>query len=614
MTTKTRDISDLLDANGDVKSTHLDNVPDSTNASALASGTLPDGRLSSNVTQNSATQTLTNKTINASNNTLSNVPNSALTNSSITINGSATALGTSITVATTDASTLVSGTLNNSRLSSVPNSALANSSITVNGQSISLGGSATVGTNWQSSFKTSNFTAVAGQGFFIDTTSNTVTMTLPSSPSVGDTIEIEDIKGNFSTNNFIVASSNKIEGIDFNKVLKTSRGSAKFVYSGVTEGWAMIQYNILETPPSLTNISGSIFSGDAGNLVLTGARFGTANLVVRFVQVADSIDTTVTVTPSSTTEATVAIPSAVYNNATFGNLVSISVTNSDSNSSGALTTQVKGLPSGGTVTTSGVYRIHTFTSSGTFVNPINPLSVEYLVIAGGGSSSRGANATGTGGGGAGGYRSNVSGQSSGGGGSAESSMSLSSGSKTVTIGAGGAPQSSNGADSVFDTITSIGGGRGGGFNVTSVGSGGSGGGGAYQSGSYGSGTTGQGYRGGNHTTGGGGGGGGASEVGDDSNSNGRGGDGGDGVSSNINGSSVTRAGGGGGGAHPGYTGYATNSNGGSGGGGYGGGNSSGGSGSGNTGGGAGGTIGNGSQGGNSGGSGIVIIRYDASGL
>ena len=97
MTTKTRDISDLLDANGDVKSTHLDNVPDSTNASALASGTLPDGRLSSNVTQNSATQTLTNKTINASNNTLSNVPNSALTNSSITINGSATSLGGSVT-------------------------------------------------------------------------------------------------------------------------------------------------------------------------------------------------------------------------------------------------------------------------------------------------------------------------------------------------------------------------------------------------------------------------------------------------------------------------------------------------------------------------------------
>ena len=75
MTTKTRDISDLLDANGDVKSGALDNVPASDNASALTTGTLPNARLSS-------------------------VPNSALANSSITINGSATSLGGSATIST----------------------------------------------------------------------------------------------------------------------------------------------------------------------------------------------------------------------------------------------------------------------------------------------------------------------------------------------------------------------------------------------------------------------------------------------------------------------------------------------------------------------------------
>ena len=41
---KTRNLSDLLDANGDVKSTALDNVPASNDASALTTGTLPDGR------------------------------------------------------------------------------------------------------------------------------------------------------------------------------------------------------------------------------------------------------------------------------------------------------------------------------------------------------------------------------------------------------------------------------------------------------------------------------------------------------------------------------------------------------------------------------------------
>jgi len=42
--TRTRNMSDLLDSSGDVKSGALDNVPASDNASALTSGTLPDGR------------------------------------------------------------------------------------------------------------------------------------------------------------------------------------------------------------------------------------------------------------------------------------------------------------------------------------------------------------------------------------------------------------------------------------------------------------------------------------------------------------------------------------------------------------------------------------------
>lgn len=42
--TRTRNMSDLLDSSGDVKSGALDNVPASDNASALTTGTLPDGR------------------------------------------------------------------------------------------------------------------------------------------------------------------------------------------------------------------------------------------------------------------------------------------------------------------------------------------------------------------------------------------------------------------------------------------------------------------------------------------------------------------------------------------------------------------------------------------
>jgi hypothetical protein len=68
---------------------------------------------------------------------------------------------------------------------------------------------------------------------------------------------------------------------------------------------------------------------------------------------------------------------------------------------------------GGTITQSGGYTIHTFTSSGNFV-PTQNLTVEYLVVAGGGGGGV------FGGGGAGGYRTSVPGATSGGGASSES--------------------------------------------------------------------------------------------------------------------------------------------------------------------------------------------------
>ena len=166
-------------------------------------------------------------------------------------------------------------------------------------------------------------------------------------------------------------------------------------------------------------------------------------------------------------------------------------------------------------------------------------TVKVLVVAGGGAG-------GGGGGGAGGYR-------------YDATYPVSSGTKTVTIGAGGAigataEKGSDGANSVFNTITSTGGGAGaaagGGDNNGNPG--GSGGGG------FGSGGTGgdsdylspkEGYDGGagnRNTYGHGGGGGGASEVGEAGASGATGKTGGDGTSNSISGGAVYYAGGGGG--------------------------------------------------------------------
>ena len=257
--------------------------------------------------------------------------------------------------------------------------------------------------------------------------------------------------------------------------------------------------------------------------------------------------------------------------------------------------------------------VHAFTASGTFT-PTENLTTEYLVIAGGGG---GGNDIG-GGGGAGGYRSSVQGESSGRNSAAESPINLTQNTGyTVTVGAGGASgaadlNGTNGSNSVFGSITSLGGGGGAHAYLRSAGpgaSGGSGGGGAIWTGtsaSGGAGTSGQGFDGGSISVGSGNGhlgagGGGAGGAGLPVTSQGVASNGGVGISSSITGTDIFR-GGGGGGAAASYG--QTTGIGGLGGGGNGAYNSAGGSaGFVNTGGGGGGFY--------AGGSGIVIVRYDA---
>ena len=137
--------------------------------------------------------------------------------------------------------------------------------------------------------------------------------------------------------------------------------------------------------PSISSISGTLYAGQASTLTLAGSNFLAANLQVRFVQSTRSVDATVTVTPSSDAAASVTVPASVYNNIQAADVVSISVTNSDNIASNTVTKTASGLPTGGTVTTSGSYRIHSFTSSGTFVVPSGTTlsNVEYLVVGGG---------------------------------------------------------------------------------------------------------------------------------------------------------------------------------------------------------------------------------------
>ena len=125
---------------------------------------------------------------------------------------------------------------------------------------------------------------------------------------------------------------------------------------------------------------------------------------------------------------------------------------------------------GGTIMDVSGYRIHTFTSSGTFTVTSGTSDVEVLVVAGGG-----------GGGGSVGYSGG-----GGGGGVVTSTKNISVGATTVTVGSGGAV-GANGANSSFGAITSIGGGAGNTAGNGSNGGSGGGGGGAGTTGVGGSG-------------------------------------------------------------------------------------------------------------------------------
>src|SRR6056300_122413 len=95
------------------------------------------------------------------------------------------------------------------------------------------------GIQWQSDIKTSAFTAVAGEGYWINTTSAAVTMTLPASASVGDTIEFSDYARTWGTNAITInQNSLNFQGYTSpNPEYNTSGQSVRLVYSGATQGW-----------------------------------------------------------------------------------------------------------------------------------------------------------------------------------------------------------------------------------------------------------------------------------------------------------------------------------------------------------------------------------------
>ena len=128
------------------------------------------------------------------------------------------------------------------------------------------------GISWVTDDKTAAFTATAGEGYFVNTTSAAITVTLPGSPTAGDEVSIVDYAGTADTNNITITSSDNINGSSNDVLINYERGGVSMVYVDATQGW--IAYNANnETAESLVPDTISV-----DYLVVAGGGSGAASV------------------------------------------------------------------------------------------------------------------------------------------------------------------------------------------------------------------------------------------------------------------------------------------------------------------------------------------------
>ena len=252
------------------------------------------------------------------------------------------------------------------------------SGATINNQGTATNFGATGSASWTTTVKTGDFTAVAGEGYFVDTSSGEIDVSLPAG-TAGAVVAISDYANNFNTNNVVLIQngSDKISGSAVNARLQTDGIAVTLIFVDSTKGW---------------------------------------------------------------------------------------IVTDDGNQSSAVTAQYV-TATGGTIATVGDFKVHSFTGPGTFCvsnagNPSGSTTVDYLVVAGGGSGG----GNGSGGAGGGGFR--LGSDEPGKPGLAAAALTITASPFPITVGAGASvgPDCANhpdGSPSTFSSFTAAGGGGGG---------------------------------------------------------------------------------------------------------------------------------------------------------
>ena len=139
--------------------------------------------------------------------------------------------------------------------------------ITNNGTATGFGGNGAA--NWSTTVKThspSSFTAVAGEGYFVNTTGGAVTVNLPAG-TAGAVVAFKDYAGTFDTNALTISAngSDKIGGSTDDKRLSTEGIAATLIFIDSTQGWLVTDDGLQSTLSELTySIDMLVIAGGGG--------------------------------------------------------------------------------------------------------------------------------------------------------------------------------------------------------------------------------------------------------------------------------------------------------------------------------------------------------------
>jgi hypothetical protein len=139
------------------------------------------------------------------------------------------------------------------------------SGATINNQGTATNFGATGSASWSTTVKTGDFTAVAGEGYFVDTTSQEIDVALPAG-TAGAVIAVKDYANTFDTNQCILVpnGSDKIGGLASSAFLQTEGIAVTLVFIDSTQGWLVTDSGLQSEAPGPQYIAAT-----GGNTTLT---------------------------------------------------------------------------------------------------------------------------------------------------------------------------------------------------------------------------------------------------------------------------------------------------------------------------------------------------------